>query len=85
MTEIPASLPGNVSLSKHDPVMFDLIEQEKVCEQAIPRLMEQYPGYLMLWGEGNGNEKMTCSLNLSGSWFTNICPVFGDPSPASML
>lgn len=29
-TEIPTSLPGNVSLAKHDPVMFELIEQEKV-------------------------------------------------------
>lgn len=31
-TEVPSSLPGNVSLADHDPVMFDLIEKEKVGE-----------------------------------------------------
>ncbi len=30
-TEVPLSLPGNVSLADHDPEMFDLIEKEKVC------------------------------------------------------
>lgn len=29
-TEVPSSLPGNVSLADHDPEMFDLIEKEKV-------------------------------------------------------
>lgn len=29
-TEIPSTLPGNVSLEEHDPIMFDLIEKEKV-------------------------------------------------------
>lgn len=29
-TEIPSSLPGNVPLVDHDPVLFDLIEKEKV-------------------------------------------------------
>lgn len=30
-TEVPSTLPGNVSLADHDPEMFDLIEKEKVC------------------------------------------------------
>lgn len=29
MSSIPTTLPGQVSLSEHDPVMFDLIEKEK--------------------------------------------------------
>lgn len=29
-TEVPPTLPGNVPLSEHDPVLFDLIEKEKV-------------------------------------------------------
>ncbi|CAM9874584.1 unnamed protein product [Ectocarpus sp. 6 AP-2014] len=28
-TEVPSTLPGNVSLADHDPAMFDLIEKEK--------------------------------------------------------
>lgn len=32
-TEIPSTLPGNLSLADHDPVMFDLIEKEKVGEE----------------------------------------------------
>lgn len=29
-TEVPTTLPGNVSLADHDPAMYDLIEKEKV-------------------------------------------------------
>jgi glycine hydroxymethyltransferase len=29
MSSIPTSLPGQVPLSEHDPVLFDLIEKEK--------------------------------------------------------
>lgn len=29
MSHIPTSLPGQVSLEEHDPVLFDLIEREK--------------------------------------------------------
>ncbi|CAM9448222.1 unnamed protein product [Ectocarpus sp. 13 AM-2016] len=28
-TEVPSTLPGNMSLADHDPAMFDLIEKEK--------------------------------------------------------
>lgn len=33
-TEIPSSLPGNVPLVDHDPVLSDLIEKEKVGHMA---------------------------------------------------
>lgn len=33
-TEVPSTLPGNVSLADHDPDMFDLIEKEKVRSSA---------------------------------------------------
>lgn len=36
-TEVPSTLPGNVSLADHDPVMFDLIEKEKVSEDSSKR------------------------------------------------
>ena len=29
MSSIPKSLPGQVSLEEHDPVLFELIEREK--------------------------------------------------------
>ena len=29
-TEVPSKLPGNTALEHHDPVLFDLIEKEKV-------------------------------------------------------
>lgn len=29
-TEVPSKLPGNRALEHHDPVLFDLIEKEKV-------------------------------------------------------
>ena len=34
-TEVPSTLPGNVSLADHDPVMFDLIEKEKVTKERV--------------------------------------------------
>lgn len=38
-TEVPSTLPGNVSLADHDPVMFDLIEKEKVREAGRRNIM----------------------------------------------
>lgn len=32
-TEVPSKLPGNRALEHHDPVLFDLIEKEKVGYQ----------------------------------------------------
>lgn len=49
-TEIPSTLPGNVSLADHDPVMFDLIEKEKVGEdRARHTFFEAHAGHILGW------------------------------------
>lgn len=40
-TEVPSTLPGNVSLADHDPIMFDLIEKEKVRENKTTSKVQQ--------------------------------------------